>query len=389
MVTPAITWEQITAFRLGRHRLAGTADRIGVVEAVRPVGGIQAQLLGAAELGISVRAPGSDQRQVRDALWGDRSLVRSYGPRGTLHLLPADELPLWMAALAASLPLRGAPGGWPASLAPDQISALEEAAGDALDGRELTRDELAEAVAVRVGEWSRPGLQSAWGDYLLPLAAAGLLCFGPQRGARVTFVRADQWLGGWTAVEPRPALLETVRRYLAAYGPATPQDYGHWFWVAPAPARALFEALGDELVEVDAAGRRAWLLAADLPALAGAGDGSSGAGSGPGSVHLLPQYDAWVIGCAPRERVVPEGASARIRKEGRGRLEGATGVPVLLLDGAVAGRWNYRKQARRVEIRVEPFAPLSKAQLAQMEREAARIGAFLGVDASLEYPAPG
>src|SRR2546425_691142 len=56
-------------------------------------------------------------------------------------------------------------------------------------------------------------------------APAGLLCFGPNRGNRVTFVRPDQWAGdlarGWTEIDGRVALAEVLRRYLSAYGPAT------------------------------------------------------------------------------------------------------------------------------------------------------------------------
>ena len=60
---------------------------------------------------------------------------------------------------------------------------------------------------------------------LKPVARRGLLCFGPSRGASVTFVKPQQWLGAWREVDPDEALLEVARRYLRAYGPATSQGH--------------------------------------------------------------------------------------------------------------------------------------------------------------------
>ena len=103
----------------------------------------------------------------------------------------------------------------------------------------------------------------------------------------------------------------------------------------------------------------------------------------PGSLRLLPQYDCYILGCGPRERVVPKAAQARVSTYGRGRFEGATALPVLLIDGIVAGMWERRKMGRKIELRVEPFNQLTPLQHEQLEAEAARIGAFLGVETVL------
>jgi hypothetical protein len=89
-----------------------------LVETVRAVGGIQAQVLSAAELAIGARVADITRQDVRAALWEQHTLIKTYGPRGTLHLLPADELPLWMAALRATETLSGPPWYQRAGLAP-------------------------------------------------------------------------------------------------------------------------------------------------------------------------------------------------------------------------------------------------------------------------------
>jgi uncharacterized protein YcaQ len=370
------SWDEVCRWRLARHYLSAPAPAARLVDMVRAVGGVQAQILSAAELAIGARVAGVTQQDVRAAIWERRALVKTYGPRGTLHLLPADELPLWMAAMQARAALGDTPWHEAAGLDPAQAAALLAAIDDALDGRSLPRAELAAEVARRAGAWAEQPLNSAWGELLAPAAFAGRLCFGPNQGSHVTFVRADQWIGGWREVDPAAALREVCRRYLAAYGPATPAEFGHWFALKPDAARGVLESLGAAVEEVSFAGRRAWMLAADVNAPAPPAPET-------GVVRLLPQYDCYVLGCGPRERVVPPAVRARAATHGRGKFEGATGLPVLLIDGVVAGLWERRPQGKRLTVRVEPLVPLTRTQEAQVGAEAARLAAFLDTPVDL------
>ncbi len=378
----SFTWEMACRRRLARQHLLAPVPQAQLVDTVRAVGGIQAQILSAAELAIGARVAAITREDVQSALWDRRTLVKTYGPRGTLHLLPADELPLWMAALREAEALSGMPWYQRAGLEPAQADDLLNAIGNALDGRALTRKELADEVTLRVGEWARERLLSAWGEFLAPAALAGKLCFGPGAGSQVRFVRADQWIGHWEEHDPRAALVELCRRYIATYGPITRQDVAHWFRLKPDQARGLMESLAAELEEVDFAGRRAWMLATDAE-----NDVQEAGETPPDSLRLLPQYDCYLLGCGPRERIVPEAARPRVNTYGRGRFESATGLPVLLIDGVVAGIWERRAPGRRPpkagELRVEVFGQLTARQREQLEAEVARIGAFLGMNLAL------
>jgi len=364
----SFTWEMVCRRRLAHHHLLAPVPAARLVDAVSSVGGVQAQILSAAELGIGVRVAGITRQDVQATLWKQHALVKTYGPRGTLHLLPADELSLWMAALRACEMRSESHWYAAAGLEPAQADALLEAIGEALDRRCLTRQELADEVAQRVGAWARERLLSAWGEWLAPAAYIGRLCFGPSRGNQVTFVRADQLVDGWQERDAEQALVEVCRRYFATYGPASHQDFARWFRLKPDAARQVMASLTDELEAVDLAGRRAWMLATDTDEVRE---------STHGSLRLLPQYDCYVLGCGPREWVVPQAAQARVSTYGRGRFEGATALAVLLIDGVVSGMWERRRQARRSELRVEAFGQLTARQLDQLEAEAARTGAFL------------
>jgi Winged helix DNA-binding domain len=356
--------------RLGRHSLLERAPAARLADVVGDACGIHAQLITAAELSIAVRVD-MKRSEVRAALWEDRVLAKSYGMRGTIHLFPAAELPLWMAARRhrsqlnaryekARLQQMGLEEG--------QLEELVNATAEALDGGPVTLLELGEEVVRRTGPWAGEAANDAWltgwpnwRRALGSAATAGVLCFGPNRGNQVTFVRPDQWLGSWLEVDPEQALLEVFRRYLRAYGPASPGHFGEWFDLSAAVVRQLVTALGDEVVEVGVEGERLLALAEDADCQ---GDDSPV----DDSVRLLPHFDCYLRGFHPRSQLVGDH---------RDRAAGGTGrFPVLLVDGQVAGVWERRKRGRRVEVRIDAFRRLSRRQARELEAEAARIGAF-------------
>lgn len=369
----SLRWDEVRGRRLARSHLVEPAPADRLVDVVADVCGLQAQVLSAAELGIGQRVAGVTQSDVRDALWRRHELVKTWSLRGTLHLHPAGDLPLWAAANRARPGWDDAvlPGGEPW---PEPVDRLTDAIGDALAAGCLTRSELADVMVARFGEDVREPMMSGWGLLLQPAAYRGLLCFGPSRGAQVTFTRPDRWTGRrWADLDPAAALGEVLRRYLRAYGPARHQDVARWLAVDPPLARRVLDSLGDEIEPVDVEGHRAWVRAAD----------DDGWTPVAGSVRLLPQYDCFVIGFHPRDQLTSAAAIARIRSFRRGRWEGVVALPVLLVDGVVAGLWERSMRAARVDIRVEVFGRLTARQRAALDVEAARIGAYYDRAASL------
>ena len=365
------TWADVRARRLGRHRLAKLASRTQLVEVVHDLGGIHAQVMSAAELSLSVRVRGLTQEHVSRALWKERTLVKTWTLRGTLHLHPADELGLWLAARRAVV------GDWyfANEVRPKEGKQILAALAGVLDGRCLTRDELVEAVTPHVSGWAREHIGSGWGTILGPAALNGVLVHGPPQGTRVTFVRPDQWFGEQREWEPRAALAEILRRYLAAFGPATYRAFAEWVagsHLKAKDARALLDSIASELVEVEVEGKRAWLLA-----------GERSRPAPPRGVRLIPEYDAYVMGFREREHLFPAEAVARTKAHGKGRLEGPGALSWLLVDGLVAGTWSRKRAGTRIELRVEPFSALTEAPRLELDEEANRIGGFYDLEPKL------
>ena len=152
------------ARRLGRHHLLTRAAAGDLVAVTHGSCGIHAQLQPAAELALAIRVDGIRRDDVRDAIWERRSLVRMSSLRGTIHLLPAADAPVWLAARRAGHDQR-AEARRVAALGLDEarMAAMVAAIGDALDGRRLTLRELAPEVARRAGDWVLEGAHSAFG----------------------------------------------------------------------------------------------------------------------------------------------------------------------------------------------------------------------------------
>ena len=333
-VVVALDWEHIRRGRLARSHLVDRAPRKRLVDVVRDVCGIHAQVMGAAELSISARVDSITQEDVRAELWEKRSLVKAWTIRGTLHIHPADDLPLWAAAVRA--------------VSEPEDPAVLDAIAAALDGRCLLREELADEVAKRSGEWTREKIGSGWGYLISSAAIEGKLCHGPPRGNKVTFVRTDQWVG-WRDVDPDEALAEAARRFLETYGPAGPRQFAGWFGLKPNESPPLPE------VQVEP-------------------------GAEPGPLRLVPEYDCYVMGFRERDQLVPDKVRERVKSHPKGRFEGIAAVPTVLVDGVVAGTWRRARKGKRVEIAVEPTRRLDRAEL---EAEVERIGKFLGAEPRL------
>jgi hypothetical protein len=264
-----VTWAEVSARRLARQGLTTPMPDAGVDDAVAAMCGTHAQVLSAAELSIGLRLAGVTRVDVRKALWNDRSIVKTFGPRGTVHLLPTRDLPLWTGALSAVPPPRS-PFRDDVRMTPQQTEAVLAAIADAVSDAELTIDELTEAVVQRAGAWAgdlvMPAFQVMWPRWRQALALAGVrgvLCFGPNRGRNVTYTSPRRWLPDLRPTVGTTALSDLLRGYLSAYGPASPQHFARWLNAAPTWATQLFTSLGDEIEQVDVEGTTGWQLAGD------------------------------------------------------------------------------------------------------------------------------
>ena len=351
---------------MARHALTEPATTLGPAEIASVMCGAHAQVLSAAELSIARRIAGATCRDVQRALWEDRTLVKTFGPRGTVHLLPTAELPMWTGALSA-LPSSAPLHPEPVRFTPEEADEVIAAIGDSLIDAELTVDELTEAIVDRTGAWAGDRTMDAfqdkwprWRQLTSTAAHRGVLCFGANKGRNVTYTNPHRWLPGFQPDESAVALRTLVTRYLHAYGPATPQHFARWLSIPPRSAVDLFHELVSELELVEIEGEAAWVIAGDV-----ATPDHSHRG-----ITLLPYFDAFVVAGQPRNLLYPGLAAIRaLTPSGQ-----AGNYPVLLSDGVVGGVWHQKRSGRNLAVTVEPLSKLTTAQRRQLDEEVDLLG---------------
>lgn len=359
-----LTWPQVHAFRLLRHHLTKRAPKKDLARVVGDVGGAQAQVMSAAEMQIATRVDCSVV-DVRNALWKDRSLVKTWLMRGTLHLARSEDLPFYVGAMGRH---------WVSQVRPSWLEYMQitepefwklcDQIGAAVNGTPMTREELIAQVGKGRSQRVRDLLKSGWGGMLKPAARNGLLCFGPNRGQSVTFVRPQEWLPSWRTVDPEQAIGEMARRYLRAYGPATRTDFARWWGGWPGVPSAAWSAIRGELVQVAVDGLKLDLLEEDLDAVRRAGIDRH--------VALLAGFDPYLMGYARRDHLVDRAHASKVS-----RTAGWISA-VVLVDGKVVATWTHTLANKSLRLAVEPFERLPSGVVAQVRERAGELAEALG-----------
>jgi hypothetical protein len=135
------------AWRGRRHHLEERVSKRKALDVVGEIGGLHAQLMSSAELSLWARVDKLKRNDVEKWLWTDRRLVKTWAMRGTLHLLTSDEYPLWQTGLGTYHHYLKPAWFKAFGVTRAELDKLIASISMALDGRTLTRDELAARVS--------------------------------------------------------------------------------------------------------------------------------------------------------------------------------------------------------------------------------------------------
>jgi Winged helix DNA-binding domain len=388
-----VTGDQVRWQRMRAQRLTGPrpAEVAGVV---RAVAGLQAQDTPASRLAVRARSTGLDQGAVRRACDRDRSVVRTWAMRGSLHMVAAEDVGWLVALLGPTFAAAGRRRRLQLGLDEEVCERALDALPAVLADGPLSRAELVRALAANGVRVEPTGQAPA---HLVGYAALrGLVCRGPDLdGDEPSYVLLEDWVGAGRggprmgrggpgdrrgvppfdravhrAPDPDDALAELARRYLGGHGPAAPEDLAAWSGLPVGRARHAFELAAGGLREVELGGRRLW-TAGGAPAPA-----AGSTATGP-VVRLLGRFDDYLLGWRGRDLILEASFARRIQA-------GGWIHPALVVDGRVAGSWRARRTGDRLEVAVEPFGDrLPRGILPALEAEAADLGRFLGLRPAL------
>src|SRR5215831_1359528 len=346
--------EQIHAFRLRRHHLLDQSAKDSVT-ICRDVCGVQAQITSAAQLQLWARNHAITPRVVNDALWKTRSLVKTSLMRQTLHLVPADEFSLYIAAQKGARARAVLSIMARFDITRDEADALSELILDALKGGPLPRAAITAAVRRNVSKRVRAWMDKVFTIVRLPVID-GRVCYGPGEGSQTTLVRTDQWLPAQRQIDEVKAQKELLCRYLRAYGPATLKDFAHWSLISMAEVKALRPLVDAAVAEYDGV----LVLREDLKALQSASFSQN-------SVHLLPYFDVYLLAHRLKEHFLEPQFYKRVYRN-QGWIS-----PVVLINGEIASVWSYKLSPKNFAIEIELFARVDSRIRKQIKDRASEL----------------
>lgn len=310
--------------------------------------GLQAQFLRNAVHALRIRTGGAEVG----------GLVKTWTLRGTVHLIPEEDLPLYIRHCGTAEDVcRTGWYQWTAERGqanpPQREQALARQMTDAIaagiDTREALREHL-RGLGMTEGEESR--VFNAWGGMIRELAEAGAIGFRVDMAddAHPDETKRYRLLKPFTPLPEDEARLELARRYLTHYGPVTLRDAAYFFHWTQAEAKALFIRVGADTVVCD--GREYWRLPGALPE------------TEMPPVVLLGGFDPLMLGYRKEDN--PFLPSEHLR--GVFNLAGIVN-PAILLHGRVAGKWKESKG--RAELTA--FEPIAAQDRMRIEEEMTRL----------------
>ncbi|GAA2331342.1 winged helix DNA-binding domain-containing protein [Streptomyces kunmingensis] len=322
--------------------------------------GLQAQEPQEPFIGLWSRLAGFEPGRL-DAALTDRTVVRTHLMRRTVHLVASDDALAWRARHDTML-RRRVLGTYRSELAGIDLEEVA-AAGRAAMADEKPRT-MRELVQVLEDRWPGPP-RRVLGE-LLVAALVPMAQLPPrglwQRTAGVRNLPLTTWLG--RDLDPLPAQADDpvgqqmLRRYLAAYGPASTADLRAWCGLAGLPAAV--GAVREELVVFrDERGRE--LL--DLPG-APRPDPDT-----PAPVRFLPAFDNAILGYRDRSRIIDDAHLGL----------SVAGHRTVLVDGRVTASWTVRDD----RLRISPLRPLTPQEQEAVHAEAQNLTGFL--DEGIEH----
>jgi uncharacterized protein YcaQ len=374
----AVNLERLTRCYLQNHFLADQADKSDVLAVVCKVCGLHAQLPMTPYYSLWSRVKGFEPEVLDRLLYRDKSLIKTWFMRGTLHIVPSQDLPVYHNALKRMwFEHHGrymSEPGWPSR--EDRKRKLYPKIMEALAEKPLRRKELSSRVRILLAHESQPyeRLFSAWGGILKETSYLGLTVHGEPCGREACFARLDNWLPHVDVndVSEAEAKRQLLKKYLRGYGPASAQDFACWSGMLTSEAnKTIEESKGLKQVQLEGSHSELWMLKEDLRDLEKVDVEAQV------SPRLLPKYDSYLMGHKNRSRIIRYEALRKVYRPIVGEV-----AATVLINGRIVATWTSKKTRRILKIIVNPLEKFPDDALATLKPVADELALFLGIKES-------
>lgn len=376
MVPEQVPLKRVSRFYCLKHHLLHKAKTSDIEKVVSEVCGLHAQAVLTPYISLWNRVEGFESSMLDEALYKAKKLAKIWCMRGTLHVIPSDDLPIYNKALKKMwFEHHGHLKDRPEWLSIEEIeNVVYLKILEALSEKPLKRKELMAKVCSLLRDECKPyeRLFSAWGGILKETCYEGLTIHAQPCGTEACFARLDKWLPNLNldALDENQAKEKILLKYLNGYDPASVQDFAYWSGLMVSDARKTLENVASELEEVkieDVKGQF-WMQKKDYKTLMEMDLDEKT------PVHLLPKFDSFVLGHKDRIRIIQIEFMKQVYRPIVGDV-----VATILVNDRIVGTWRYKKTKNNVTVSISPFQKLEKEDLNEIKSVAEDFGQFLGV----------
>lgn len=370
-MTLTLSIEKANRFCLFRHHLLEKVEDKALLRVVHDICGLNAQGAITVNLSLWNRIKTFDRRKLQEALYDKRILVKTWCMRGTVHIVPSKNLPVFHQALKNNLMK-----DWQHFLKRRQASLSHRKRRDiyqkilnSLSKKPLTRRELCKALGVKTRD-----NEIFVSRVLREMSYAGFLCHAKPLGPwyhfrEYRFARLDKWLLkiNLDSIETEDAKKQLLLWYLLSYGPATVQDFAYWAGYSVREAKRVFQITKGELNEVRIKGKKGkfWIHADDLETL-----DEVDVEAKP-QACILPSFDPLIMGHKDKTHILNPEHKRRVF------LPLANVAATILIGGKVVGTWRQRKQKKYLAVDVEMFERLTEVDMLVLRSKFEEMSLFL------------
>ncbi|MCY9165981.1 winged helix DNA-binding domain-containing protein [Bacillus atrophaeus] len=369
MQTIELSVQEIRNLRLCAQQLSVDTEtqNISIEKILQTNCGVQAQYPSDAALALHVRMNNLTSKDLKKILIDERTIVRTWCMRGTLHFLAAEDFH-WLIGLHGKIFIQKSQRRY------EQLGIDEKLYDKCIEklhllfsqSEQLTRDEVKDYLMMQGIK-----LEGQAPYHLLRRAALdGLICFGPDRKGEPTYVLVDNWL----KIVPQQlskeeAIDKLVRRYLEAYGPASLADFANWSGLPMKTLRQGWKSVSNEMIEVKNGEQRLYMLEKEFL--------SNKFRIVNSSVLLVPAYDTYLLGYQNRELILAPYAEKDVYRGG-GLLR-----PAIVINGYIVGSWEIKHYQRRIVVRINALPEIVEPVQKEINLEVQKMGKFFGMPAEL------
>lgn len=358
-----LSQQTIAATRLyNQHILNARYSKAGDI--VKWLGAVQAQDYLGSLWAIGLRLKRNMETDVEAAI-ANKTIVRSWPMRGTLHFVAADDL-RWMLEFLTPRIIQRSAGLYKEQELDKNVfmKCRKSLTAAFLKEPQLPRNEVYSVLeAAKISTSNQRGLH-----ILGHLAQEGFICFGPRKGKQQTFVLLDEWLPSVNSITKDEALAKLAITYFQSHGPATMHDFAWWSGLTIAESKTAINSVRSQLIEIEFDNRSYIMVAGQKIKKSISG------------IALLPDYDEYFVAYKDRRIGFNPKTIKKVSSSGNGIF-----FPVLLRDGHMYGTWKRTINKDLLSIEINSFLPLPAPEISVLKKCASKMGKFLDMTAQVNF----